>query len=792
MVVSGMRFVADVVVRSFGKAVLLVRGWNPITKKFGRHPFCGLAMAAIGGVLIADWAKPDLSVTLPGLALALFWWLFLRRACAFLALTAAAFVLLHSLQFHGNPGRQLAGELGNRRVLVRGEGTVTSQPVQGVGYKNRVESSFEIDVDQIDFPDFENKDGLRLLVSWPGNAPEYGARIGFTGSLFNPKPPRNPGEFDYAGWLARRQIFSVVNVRMPLDATIIAAAPGWSVMRTAMRCRRWLEARLALDLENEPEIAGIIKAMVLGSTNEMSDELKARFQQTGTLHLFAVSGLQVTMLAGMAMFALETCRIPRRIAVLFTIPIILFYAVITGLGASSVRAALMASIFLAAILADRPAMTLNSLAASAFLLLLADTNQLFSTGFQLSYSVVGAIILLAGRVSRFVQNLAAPDPFVPRKLLTRTRRAAWWLAEKLGGSVGLTVAAWIGSLPLTAWYFNLLSPVALVANLVIVPASSAILLLGVLSVVTSAAGSFLPVLFNNANWLMVKMMLGIVGFFASLPAGYLNVGGRWIEFTDEHRVTVLDLGAGGAVVIETPRGCWLIDTGSEVDYGRIVQRFLQKRGINSLNGIVLTHGDIAHVGGIVRATNDFPQVPVFVAVASKKSPVFKRLGLLGKVNGLKNGDTLMLSKEASLEILFPPETSHQSRADDNALVVALRLGKRSLLLMSDSGFSTKMALLANAALLEKAKADVVIMGRNRSDRDVALDFFLRTAPKAIVSSCVSFPAIERVPLKLVQFSAERDVRLFRQDETGALEIRLNGQTLRLHGFLNRDALEIGR
>ncbi|HEY5895903.1 MAG TPA: ComEC/Rec2 family competence protein [Chthoniobacterales bacterium] len=786
-----VRFVTGEIVGNLAKAVPPIGKWVDGKKKWGRQPFCGLAAAGVAGISIAEWVKPGLAVTLPGLGLSLVLWMVLRRTWALLTLMAAAFILLHSLQFHGNPGRLLAAELGDRRVVVRGEGTVNSQPMQRVEHKGRIETSFEIDVDRIDFPGFDQAKGLRLLVSWPGPGPEYGAKIGFAGSLFNPKPPRNPGEFDYAGWLGRRQVFSVVNVRMPFDATVVDPAPGWSVTRMAMRCRRWMETRLAMDLESEPEIAGIIKAMVLGSTNETSDELKARFQQTGTLHLFAVSGLQVTVLAGMVMFALETCRVPRRVAVFVTIPVILFYAAITGLGASSVRAALMASIFLAAILADRPAFTLNNLAASAFLLLLTNTNQLFATGFQLSYSVVAAIILLAGRISRFVQGLVAPDPFIPRKLLTKTRRALWWLTEKLGGSVGLTVAAWMGSLPLTAWYFNLLSPVALVANLVVVPLSSGILLLGVLSIVTSAAGSFLSVLFNNANWLVVKIMLELVGFFASLPAGYLHIGGRWIEFTNEHRITVLDLGAGGSVVIETPRGCWLIDTGSDADYSRIVQRFLQKRGINSLKGIVLTHGDGAHVGGIVRARNDFPQVPVFVPVVSEKSTVFKRLRLLGETNGLKTGDMLTLSNDAVLEVLFPSETTGQSRADDNALVLAFRTGKHSVLLMSDSGFSTEISLLENAGLIEKAKADVIVMGRNRTDRDVALDFFLKTGPKAIVSSCVSFPAIERVPLKLVKFSAETDVRLFRQDETGALEMRLSEQSLDLRGFLNREALNIG-
>src|SRR5205809_3541719 len=129
----------------------------------------------------------------------------------------------------------------------------------------------------------------------------------------------------------------------------------------------------------------------------------------------------------------------------------------------------MSSILLGGFFFDRKAFVLNSLAAAAFFLLCWDTNELFSTGFQLSFAVVGAIILLADPLSAFLQHWSAPDPFLPRSLVRGPRRwmhaGFYWLCR--GSSVSL--AAWAGSLPLILWYFHLVHRFYLFANLSVVP-----------------------------------------------------------------------------------------------------------------------------------------------------------------------------------------------------------------------------------------------------------------------------------------------------------------------------------
>src|SRR5262249_41060322 len=177
-------------------------------------------------------------------------------------------------------------------------------------------------------------------------------------------------------------------------------------------------------------------------------------------------------------------------------PLLLFYAAVTGLHVSSVRAAVMSSILLAGFFFERKVFALNSLAAAAFFLLCWNTNEFFSTGFQLSFAVVGGIILLADPLSNWLRRFGETDPFLPRNLIRRSRRALGngYNFVCRGGSVSL--AAWVGSLPLIFWYFHLVTPSSVFANLLVVPVAFFTLAIALVSVVTAPIALTVSVIFN--------------------------------------------------------------------------------------------------------------------------------------------------------------------------------------------------------------------------------------------------------------------------------------------------------
>src|SRR5438270_13435140 len=139
----------------------------------------------------------------------------------------------------------------------------------------------------------------------------------------------------------------------------------------------------------------MINGMVLGLRHQTPEDIEEPFQKTGTLHLFAVAGLHVGIVAQLLWILASVARLSRKWATALIIPCLLFYAAVTGLHVSSVRATVMSSVLLAGFFFERKVFTLNSLGSAAFILLCWNTNEFFATGFQLSFAVVGGIIVLA-------------------------------------------------------------------------------------------------------------------------------------------------------------------------------------------------------------------------------------------------------------------------------------------------------------------------------------------------------------------------------------------------------------
>src|SRR6202040_535168 len=217
---------------------------------------------------------------------------------------------------------------------------------------------------------------------------------------------------------------------------------------------------------------------------------------------------------------------------------------------------------------------LNSLAAAAFFLFSWNTNEFFATGFQLSFAVVGGIILLADPLSRWLQGFGAPDPFLPRSLVSHSRRLIGnsykWICR--GGSVSL--AAWLGSLPLILWYFHLITPSSLFANLLVVPIAFFILAIALLSLLVAPIAAGLSLIFNNANWSLASAVIAFVQWFAQLPGSHYYVAEPNWPKNLRAKITVLDVGAGAAVHIRGPGAEWLFDCGSGRDYERVLLPYL--------------------------------------------------------------------------------------------------------------------------------------------------------------------------------------------------------------------------
>src|SRR5438445_2343088 len=534
-----------------------------------RQPFVGLALMAAMGIITAEILPFPSATTIPTaviLALCILTVSCWPRLLATYAVVGAGFFLLHNFQTKSTEGQQLADELGNRPRVVTVTGCVISEPkIAPSGF-----ATFLLKLKSIELEGRKQSTHAIWQVRWKG-VPEFGDELKFFGTAEPIPPSRNPGEFDMRSYLAGRDVRRLLFVRYPEGGTLIRHGGGNPIMRAAQKSRAWMQPSLWRGLEDAPDVQNFLSGIVLGLRHQTPEDIEEPFQQTGTLHLFAVAGLHVGIVAALLWMVATVARLSRKSAAALIIPLLLFYAAVTGLHVSSVRAAVMSSILLVGFFFDLKGFVLNSLAAAAFFLLCWDTNELFSTGFQLSFAVVGAIILLADPLSTFLQHWSAPDPFLPRTLVRGPRR--WihtsfdWLCR--GSSVSL--AAWAGSLPLILWYFHLVTPISLFANLVVVPIAFFVLAIALLSLLSAPLLPWLTVIFNNANWALATLVIGIVNLFAQIPGGHFYVEApHWPEKLVA-RITVLDLGAGAAIHLHTTNADWLFDCGSERDYQRVVR-----------------------------------------------------------------------------------------------------------------------------------------------------------------------------------------------------------------------------
>src|SRR5438445_9019489 len=432
-----------------------------------RQPFVGLSLAAAIGITIADvFPLPGAALVPVTIILAICTVIVACRPTllATYAIVGVGFFLLHNFETNNTEGQRLADELGGRPRVVTAIGSVITEPkVAPSGF-----ATFLLKLKSIEFEGRKQPTRAVWQVRWKG-APEFGDELKLFGIAEVIESPRNPGEFDMRSYLARHDVRRMLFVRYTEDGTLIRRGGGNPILRLAQKSRAWMQNALCRGLESAPEVQNFLSGIVLGLRHQAPEDIEEPFQQTGTLHLFAVAGLHVGIVAALLWILASVAQLPRKWATGLIIPLVLFYAAVTGLHVSSVRAAVMSSILLGGFFFERKVFALNSLAAAAFIILCWDTNELFSTGFQLSFAVVGAIILLADPLFGFLRRWSAPDSFLPRVLLHGPRRLLHVCFEWVGRGASVSLAAWIGSLPLILWYFYLVTPVSLFANLLVVP-----------------------------------------------------------------------------------------------------------------------------------------------------------------------------------------------------------------------------------------------------------------------------------------------------------------------------------
>jgi hypothetical protein len=305
-----------------------------------------------------------------------------------------------------------------------------------------------------------------------------------------------------------------------------------------------------------------------------------------------------------------------------------------------------------------------------------------------------------------------PDPFLPSSLLTTAQQIEkrfWWIAIGLF-STGL--AAVLVSEPITAIDFRQVTPISILANLVVIPAAGFITMIGTLSVAVSLVSTPLAALLNNANWLLARLLILFVGFFAHRPGAAINVPDISSFSSPPPSFIVAPLQDSACLLVRTPDQTWLLNTGRESATPSTVWHLLQFYGINRLDDLVFAQMSGPDNSGAAMIVRDFRPQHLIVPWLRTRSPVEKTMPEMTALAGRNSepwqrGQSFQLGPGIRVDILHPAADSPESRAEDRALVLLFHAGSQTLLWAGRIGAATRQDLLATYPGLH---ADVLVMG----------------------------------------------------------------------------------
>ncbi len=347
-----------------------------------------------------------------------------------------------------------------------------------------------------------------------------GQVVEITGVAQPPKIAAAEGTFDYRAFLRQLGIYYQLQAGSEQDWQIVSSPTAPPL---ADRFRAWARKALALGLPAEDESLRLEWALALGWKTALTEEVAEPFVRAATYHIFAVDGLRMAIIFGIFFGLFRALGIPRAVCGLALIPLIWFYVALTGWPASAIRATVMLTVVIVGWVLQRPSDLINSLFAAALIILTWEPQQLFQAGFQLSFFVVLCIIVLLPRLRDLSRRLFAPDPLLPVELHRQWPPFLHAPLRFVEDLLLTSFAAWVGALPLVAYYFNIVTPVSTPANLLAVPLCALVLISNLASLLL--AGWFRPAaeLFNHAGWFIMECIRVSSHWFANWPKAYFYV-----------------------------------------------------------------------------------------------------------------------------------------------------------------------------------------------------------------------------------------------------------------------------
>jgi ComEC/Rec2-related protein len=547
---------------------------------------------------------------------------------------------------------------------------------------------------------------------------------------------------------------------------------GWLEKMAAGLRSHMLEAT-SLGLREDPEASGLIAAMLFGYRDGVGEDLRESFRATGTLHLFAVSGQNLAVVAGMLLWILALTGAVKWRWAWMTLPAVFLFCLATGMEASAARAFVMMGVLYLGWILGRPMDPANWLGSALLALLIWDPRQVGDTGFQLSFLVVAGLMVLAGPIQSRLVGWGRPDRWIPIRLISPWRRAVQGLWTAVATVVAASIGAWLGSLLPGIFLFHQVTPVALAANVVAAPIAGAVTVLAAVSSMVAPFLSVGAIGMNLLNARLVHLLAGLLGWMATWPGGHFAVPDPRVWFERAPAVEIVAVEGATPTLVRGKEGNWLLDPGSKMAWGNSVRPFLNYYGVNRLNGVMLAAGLAKRSGSAQELLGSMPIGWWGESGLGGRSGLLKewRSDMVERKEGrrfFRAGDRFDLGKGWRVDVLWPPEGSGSGRAEEDGLVMRLECGEARLLWAGSIPGEVEGKLMQKYG--EKLRAGMLVQGPSQGS-NLTAEWLRAVRPNYLIRSWKALEDDPSLSVDFDQISKEIGVTLVKLREIGAVQLK---------------------
>lgn len=629
---------------------------------------------------------------------------------------------------------------------------------------------------------------------------QLGVTCKISGKLEKPMAARNKNSFDYQTYLRHLNVYWLLKSENNPLAKCDSPKQNWNERIKTIR----LKGLQHLEHHFSTETKAFAAALLFGESGWIDEETIDAYKKLSLIHILAISGLHVGIIAGGCFYIGIRLGITREVTKLIIISMLPLYCMIAGGAPSVVRACLMVMLFLLLSLWKKKLSPVVILCAVFMALLLYNPFYLFHVGFQLSFFITFALLMSA----KILQQLQGSNAIVQ--------------------SFAVTLICQLCSMPIILYYFHEVSVWGFIMNIIYIPVYTVILLpftffVFFLSVVEAPFFNVLVALLEFLFTLINKIAVMIASLpFTSLSFGkplflfffilialiiisfsfwesgkrkkalHVLVGCLLVLTLFYHRenfspfgeIVFIDVGQGDSILIKLPygRGVYLIDTGGLLNFSReewqkkkktfdpggdIVVPFLKSIGITSIDKLIITHADADHMGGGLAVLQHISVKEIVIPETLKGD--FVKTDFIGyarqqklRITVVRAGDGWKVGK-AQFYVLHPRE--EMSDSNENSLVLLAEINELKWLFTGDIGQEGEIALLKQYPRL---KADVLKAGHHGSKTSSSPYFLDQIEAKVVIVSAGYNNRFGHPHPEVLSAFLERNMHVFRTDEQGAI------------------------